>query len=432
MRQAFAIVVGNKGVTIADAGNIRTLDAPDWWHDPVALLDKTAERYLSPGSPFREGTVIWASEWGENDGERIAARGWEFGGELTSPYCSFRRAGVTINVGLLYALPTDRKVLPLFDVEDHWELIVKRLRDYQCATGVAWRGRPGINGVQMLRELYTDPNPGKQPRWFLSKGPGSAGFKGRMWPAGDLMWRRDPTAVELHEGVTYRYDITAQYVAAAANILPAWGELEHTGEVPFKTAQPGTRAGYWLIEYDSICNWPAPLPPVVGRRKVQKNGRIWLTTPIMQLLADQDCLPDVHDSWTAPGRRFLVPWSEKFRAIRLGMAGVSTQDKWLMTACKNTANEAVGFFGRRGGRCYRPDWQHGIIDLARANTLRKLFAVWKATGEVPLRCDYDSVWYVRGAATDYMQTIAVPNTIGKFRYVETESIEGALGKVAGK
>jgi hypothetical protein len=94
--------------------------------------------------------------------------------------------------------------------------------------------------------------------------------------------------------------------------------------------------------------------------------------------------------YEAGSRRLLRWWHEKLRDARRAAAEVTE----VSEAVKRTANEAIGLFGKPGGRIYRPDWQAFVIDQARANLLRKVYARWSQSGIWPLRVTgVDALWY---------------------------------------
>lgn len=409
-----AAVIGRDGFAL-DTGE-QSETPPVLWDDPVFLLDALG------ATCALDATIIWdVDKWPDDEAvpKKLQKSGWEFK-EFRTDWTTFHRlrngALQRITIGLLPHISGHM----LFDAKtDPWPVIVDRIAKYRRVSGVALSGRPGINGVQLLRNKFQDKRPGRQPRWFLDKGPGSPEWRGgKMWPAGDLQFKREPNAVELRCDLdVHRFDINAQYLAAAGNALYAWNGLEHSTTELYD----GKRAGYWLINFEAMSDcWPSALPPIIGTRRRRDDGTVWLTTPMMGLLDERGCHPDIIESWTAPGRRFLAPWAEHYRNARMGMVGDIT-DPHVAAAIKATPNEAIGLFNRRKGRLYRPDWQHTTIDTARANALRKLVAVFESCGEIPLCVNFDSVWYADGDAVDSLERAGAVHfqQIGKFRYEYT-------------
>lgn len=299
-----------------------------------------------------------------------------------------------VHLLLLDELVTGRS--PLFDKATPPQTIAARLYGYHQATGAAFRMTPGVTGHAMLRERYFDPRPGHSPLWHYHGPVGRA--------TGPLWWARkadDPTYP-----LAVKFDVRGAYAAAAGVVTLPWGGLELV-DVP---AFDRERAGYWLLPGESVsvavAMWknlfpggPLPLDP----RKALRSGAVWVTTPVMTLLNDYGVNPHVsegylavdkfeHDGqeYDAGSRRLLRAWYEKLRDARRAAAQMVEVEQ----AVKRTVNEAVGLFGRAGGRIYRPDWQAFIIDQARANLLRKVYARWSGDQVWPLRVTgVDALWY---------------------------------------
>ena len=64
-----------------------------------------------------------------------------------------------------------------------------------------------------------------------------------------------------------------------------------------------------------------------------------------------------------------------------------------MAALKDGYKAALGQLCIINGRIERPDWNHSVIALSRANLWRKMRAVSEKTGRYPYRVETDCIWY---------------------------------------
>lgn len=419
-----AAVIGPERVAVAglrDNGQMWN-GAPESWGDPVKILARAAELFDRNDG----GTLLLDLDaWPDSAHAELRADGWIFT-ELDT-WTTFRRAGVgqLIHVGLLPRIDARKTVL--FSPNDvDWRRTASRLANYQAITGVPYRATAGVSAIAMMRNQYRSPLPGRQPKWYPGEDSPHGRNGVRLHAAGDLSWTRELNEQELRwlaeqrsgggadRPLVVKFDINAQYLAAASRLPLAWGDLVNTGRIPFDDRL----SGYWQIRYADI-DWPAQLPPVVAKRRVDDDGLIWVTTPVLELLAEHGCTPEILDSWTGEGPAILRAWADRLASARVGMLGVPTLDDRVMKAVKSTYAEGIGMLQRPRGLIFRRDWGHMVIDKARCNLLRKLIAVWRATAERPIKIYRDAVWYVDGPAVAELlrREYVHPLQLGKFKEV---------------
>lgn len=385
IRSPRAIVIEGRDA-ILDTGEIRSLptDTPEQ-HPAWLLLGAT--RILAGRT---EGTVIIQRDLRLDCEGAIREAGFEFT-EIRDAWTSFRKPGCPeIHLGIRDRI--DVSMTPLFHPEEPAAVIAARLGKYHQLTGTAWRARAGVAAHGALRNLYNEGGKWKQPRWRADRP--SSPVRAPIRAAGPLVWRRP--AEEYRDGWKYvhQLDARAAYAAAMGVAELAWTTLERTGPRMFDPAQ----VGYWLV---NTCEIPAPdrWPlPMVEFKAGANDGLIWLTTPIMALLAQYGFHPEPVDSFLClwKPRRILRPWSE---TLRDALARVERDgDQVTRAAVKATWAESVSFLSRTGGRIYRPDWADTVIDVCRANMIRKVFAIGNYTNADHARqiiaADTDALYYL--------------------------------------
>lgn len=404
-----AAVVSDETVTYPD-GTTKLVPRPPYL-DPVGMLDRMSrggelESTILLDSPRARATLM------EHE-QQIRTAGWQF--STIGPWTLFRRRGQAVTVGILQGMHDDlhRGVLIESGRVDPGRA-AWLLQQYRDLTGVCWRGTAAMTAAAQIRSHWTRER--YQPLWTHDAVGRGVGF---------LSWSRPLDLVEQTPGYrVHQYDLRTSYLSAAINAELAWSRLDRTGAMPFNPAAPG----YWLLRLDTS-TWAMlsdrERPPVIDPKRVQRDGgTVWVTTPIAKLLLDMGHAVDVIDSYTAValfdgGRRIhpaasriLRPWGEQLRD-----ALQHATDERLVFALKRTYKDAVGGLQRKGARIYRPDWAHTVIDLARANLIRRIEGV-RSTGQlVPVRVYTDAVWYaIREEQRGQLeQMLGVKDGLGGFR-----------------
>ena len=319
----------------------------------------------------------------------------------------------TVHLGIVSHIKIESD--QLVDPTDGPRVMAELLAKYQSATGVAWRATAGVTGIQLIRALWDRPvktpkgvRARKQPLWIEHTDQTMTG-------AGDILWRRKPSPGPL----VVRYDLRMAYGAAAGVAELPSNRLEHTGPCDFDPLV----GGYWRIIVPASAWWArnnADQPPVINPGRMLGNRTAWVTTPLLTWLYELDHHPEVIDSWTTDTcGRILRGWYEQLRTARIECA----DSPRLSAAVKATVNAAVGMMRSGRGRIQRRIWADTIIDLSRANLLRKLTAGHAATGLWPFRVEHDSAWYVVpgpvvGTETDpgpLSAAVGVSPQMGRFR-----------------
>lgn len=330
-------------------------------------------------------------------------------------WTTFTRAhGPVVHVGLLPELEADdgRRLGPLLAGHDGPADIARRLGRYHEATGTAWRVTAGVTGCAMLRKLYTDSRPGRQPYWQYPGG--SKGMRG----AGPLIWR-GPGQPAADMGPRWRvhvFDVNAMYLAALKNAHLAWGRLQ-----PYTGPFDHTYAGWWEVELTDI---PARLydgkiqPPVFPARHAHK-GSVGLTTPVMKYLGDLGVHPTVLTALVDGNAPALArSMAEKLSIARTEL--LAGDHPAVTLAVKRTYAELVGMMNRPGGSIDRGDWSATIQDLGRMNMFRRLDRAM-GHGHVPFEIRTDAAYFLSDddtAGQRLCELLGVGTGPGSFRYVK--------------
>lgn len=377
MRGYHAIVLDRTSCA-TDDGTLRP--APNaWWDRGIrGLLDRLAPKFeppdgvvaLMPGTealvqPVEPGSV---GSWTAGS----PAYGWQ----------TFTRPGRQLHVVWLASETKDRFPLWGPTMMD----TAASLRQWSEATGIAYHRTPGITGIDLLKQLAP---PTGAPTWH-PRIAGPREIDAQELAYSGEQWKRPtpPTSRFVHT-----FDGARAYLAAAINVEVCPWPLKNTGRIEFDKG----KAGWWYVE---LSPWQfadrAPNPAGYGRNQTR-----WITTPTAALLQK---LTDRHeyggfrvlDSWTGPARRSVFePWAKKLRdAYVYAMALPDPGDRErLRTAVKDAGNKAIGLLAKEGMTTYRPDWNHAIVALARANVFRKIWREGVATKRWPLRIETDCVHY---------------------------------------
>lgn len=382
-------------VIIRDDGVVYPLPAGAM-HDPRILLQLGAETF------HLSGVIVIPGPWYSSRARDLArGAGWrvpDYRSEdipmvnntdaVWTTY--FRPNTPTIHVCISAGVNPDRH--RLFDPNEHPASIANRLGAYHSAVGVPWRMTAGVTGCDLLRDLKSKSGAGrKQPRW--------------QWDAvtdcppgmGDLLWHREVTTGPdtgddgCSDRWVHGFDLRGQYLAAAGVTRLPWGLPRRRQLVP---AFDPELAGWWQCRTSDLPDWATSgrvRPPIVDPAAFEGES-VWLSAATMAVLVDNAVALDPFGFVGAEhNSRLMRPWSETLRDAR--RTASTTGDERLTWAVKDTANETIGMFNKTGGRVWRPDWRHLVIDTARANLLRKVRSAWVRLGRWPVAIRTDCVWY---------------------------------------
>lgn len=293
--------------------------------------------------------------------DALRAAGWHF--TDMRAWTRIARSDTVFYLGIRSEFTVSR--VPLYDGLDGVDAIHAAAVGFHRALGQPFWGAPGMVGCELIRKH--NPRGPREPRWV-------APLPLAVKPAGPLHWQSDIPALR----PVVALDVNAAYLAAAGVAEVAADALEHSTDSQY---YPG-RAGYWHVEFDQ-CERLADL--VISEnglsafdwRRVGPDGRAWITAPVARevLATGGHGVPwRIVESWTAPGvRGVLRPWAEQIRGAYVATWG---EGSTVERAVKRVYKDTTGMLARQGGRVFRPDWAHHIIDLARMNLLRK---VWHAS-----------------------------------------------------
>lgn len=270
-------------------------------------------------------------------------------------------------------------------------------------TGTHYYATPGVAAVANLRASFTGD--ASQPRWRLidsqSRLPwapptpkiNAFDYRARAWRPG----RR-----------THKWDQRSSYLAAMAAVELPYRELVPTGPSP-----ENLRCGYYRIRVQSEMQLDGRLMPSWVLPNIDRQGTSWVTQSTLALLRWETGDVEIVDSLTPVAsmtgqsghKRILRPWAEAWRdMIAENPNSMLAQGPW-----KAGYAEMVGLMNKPGGRIFRPDWRHMIIDHVRASIIRRALRVYDKSRDWPLRINVDAMHY---AADLYPEDLAGPLGVG--------------------
>jgi hypothetical protein len=327
----------------------------------VILLQLPTYASMNSAGRRRAGVIIV---------ESLKAAGWQTTTQgITTGWFFCLRAGRVVMFGIGPWIEQGRTPLVSLSRSQAAPVVASRLAEYHHLVGVCWRGTGGLSGTALVRKLRTR----NEPLWRWDKA--DTDVCGSAFELG-TPHQRAPRPDELDRPVV-KFDVRGMYLAAALCAEFGLEAPERRGPQEFDPARPG----YWQV---AAPTWLDPR----GLLTRQREGRCWVTTPVMQYWADAGHRLEIYDSLTSAGQtRIMRPWSERLRDARTKAPSA------LVPAIKDTYSRTVGMLRRPGGRIYRPDWRDTIVDLAKVNLLRKLDAM----NVDPLHFQTDAIWVATDA-----------------------------------
>jgi len=220
--------------------------------------------------------------------------------------------------------------------------------------------------LDMLTRTYAPKVTGRVPYWRPVPPPVTSLVVVPTW-----YWERKPAITEDPLCVL---DANGSYLSAATSVEVAHGQLARSGRRQFDRNVPG----YWLVDVHPWQHDRIVSPLGTGTRH-RDEGKIWLTTPTVQLLqhlTDEGYWPgvDVRDSWTSRTRCRLRGWSGAIAHDR--EKALAQGDTELYDRIKLGYSQAVTMMGAEGkSLLHRPDWSMAIRAQAAASCWR---AAWAA------------------------------------------------------
>lgn len=288
-------------------------------------------------------------------------------------------------------------------------VLVKRLRDFAVAMGVAYRITPAATGLDLIdhtrpprRDEHDERGKGRNRaalvRGVAAEVPGFLRATDDQRFANleaDFSWWRPWESLgeaERSRRFVVAFDRGRSYLSPWSSIsLGLEGLQHHTTNVSWDGKE---EPGYWLIDDLEPGEWPWWLPDLAKSTGARvEDGRMWVTTHTLRQMDMVGITPVVHEAYTWDvTARYLEPAAKQIRHA----LDVAT-DPAVVATIKNTYTSTVGKLGQREHpthfHLWRPDWRHHIIAATRTAILRSLMTAQEASGQVPLVVDRDTVMY---------------------------------------
>ena len=312
---------------------------------------------------------------------------------------------------------------------------------------------PGATGTALLALTQSTASKGRLREPIEQPPPALAKRCNLAEP--EWNWRRAVSTEEASRATrAVRYDVNAQYLAAAALTELGLGDPEHVTDPDRLAGALTTKAlppGYWLVD-----RVPGPHPELPDLLDADQgaDGQLWVTTPSLRAVLEAGYTLDApREAWVWPDQtRWLQRWAEGLRDARdflTDARGGVDPDGNLAAAAqavKFTYAAGVGMLGSlrfrgpspdkpRGSWDFRPDARHHVIATAKANLWRKVLrtALDPADGRVPVAITRDAVVYLAGPEHDDKTAPAgfkLGTKLGTVKIEETMTVEDALNAYA--
>lgn len=346
----------------------------------TVLLGASPARVL--GLPTRLGVRGRRNHPSVEDARRHGWKVSELGPWFTAHRMEVRgsRESRALHVGVLPWL--DAENCQLWD--DDLPTMLARMRRFSDVVGVPYAGKQGgLAGIALLRQLPRKKGhvPLWQPKW--DGVPPAESVR----EIADAEWEApQPSLMPIEVGA----DCFRQYLRAILTSEVSINRPERTGPLPVSRYNAH---GWYLIVippwgFEDRCPHPAGIAQTPGERA-------WVAAPTLDYLAELGdehgvmSVPEVIDSWTAPGARVLRTWAEAL-AQALDRA---EPDEIITKAVKGCYRYGVGLMSRDGTRVVRPDIADSVRALARVNFHRQIWRAGQTHGQWPTRIKSDTVWY---------------------------------------
>jgi hypothetical protein len=257
-----------------------------------------------------------------------------------------------------------------------------------------------------------DPHPELDPAWS------DLAF---AVPVGS--WRRELTESERGLPFARAYDRAGSYLSAwEGAALPdgPWAEISEPFTAP--TGSESKRpAGYWLVRRSALAGLAGAMLPDPFVRADTDGGRVWLTTPLLQLAVElaaaQGRSVVVERAWLAArGLRALDAAAVQLRKGRLALkADPSPAAALALDVLKDSYARAVAwleFAKHPPDSLARPAWRRTVIDRFMANTWRGLA---KSTPAPFAYSDVDTALFLLPAADADPAGLRVGSALGSWK-----------------
>jgi hypothetical protein len=336
----------------------------------------------------------------------LRAAGWQLGngGRLdtwTKVWTEDNRRGLRL---VMVPWHNDRAI-PLIADDPAPPALADRLARLADLVGITYRVTPAVTGLDLMHAARPTSGRGAGAITRAVQLPDVARASGLE---GDLIWHRSLGADETSKAWVHAWDRNGSYLAVTSslNLGLDVDPTFHRDGTRFDPKVPG----YWRVPVWDWDHERCPDPAGRGRAMASANGPMtrWVTTPVLELMVATFGLePEVTEAWLwdQPGAaaRYLAPWNTRLRDARkelLGELAAHPEDHEaavLLATVKDLYKMAVGKLARQrdeGSPRWRPDWRHHIQAAARANIIRRIWAIGTTANVWPVVANTDALYYV--------------------------------------
>jgi hypothetical protein len=254
----------------------------------------------------------------------------------------------------------------------------------------------------------------------------------------------------------HRYDTNGAQLATWGVKLGI-GDPEHVENPRWVPKKSKYTAGYWLVSIDGDWHPDLRLPDLLAPWRRAGQPQIWVTTPFLELLADDLAAPvSITEAWLWPqSSAWLEAAGHSFRDARAALGARADgcgHCEWCIAlrVVKDCYTSAIGRFARRrpgedddpaaaaaatADPLQREDANDHIIDKALANDYRRQLRTGGATGRWPVAIFNDAVYYasdIPDGKQAIPKSMTLGTALGQYSHETTVPLDAVAGELGGR